>query len=319
MSDSQDRVIALLDQLQTLMLYASDEHFSDIGAVLDDFSSVVSAELSDDDARISVRSSSKTPNVCGRCLKSFSREFACDNCGHRFRWCCAGYPREPKVNPRASADNADLAISLQRFCATCLAKRGLSHDAVLSQEVHLKRLEIYFENPLCSWRWVPCFWDGYSIYSAIWVGLEGLLFLLSPFYCGLSTEQDYVDSRNDPEFLLFVSNCATCALEIIDRTPELENERSLWERSVKHPEQPPNLNPAQFDLAWKAVCRFLNSEVPTCIKVWKYSEQTGLLEIDSTYEGGAIRIINVLKWNSDVESHFDLLLTSQIAEQDLFD
>jgi hypothetical protein len=262
---------------------------------------------------------------CKVCSKRYRNKQLCDGCDASFRWCCTGYSREPCEDPIYPRTGAK--IMLQSFCHDCLEKKQLSTDRVLQQEEEYERILSAFSTPNCLWTWVPCLCDGCSVFAVTWVALEGLSFLESPFYCKIGTEYDNLESRTDPKFLEFVVDCAEQALLILAgeallslNDEELQDDARVqaWSDIKIHPAVPPRFAEADFDLAWKAVAACLNTTIPSRICIWKgkdggleHAESYGVADVDCAHP----RIINVLRWNSDVFIHFDLLIPIEDVQE----
>ncbi len=255
---------------------------------------------------------------CGSCKKYYLKELRCDDCGCVFHWCCADYEHEPCDDPFSCSTG--MCIALQHYCKMCLSRLAIAAELVLDQERDYLELEVYFSSSGCEWIWIPCYCDGYTMFSAAWVGLEGIQFVLSPFYCGIGSERDDLDSRKSAEFLSFVSSCASEALKIIAFSLYADQGREKWTRIRDNPSDAPKLQFAEFDLGWHAVCSNLKSNMATCIRIWKFVG--GNLMLEKSYESeidnfAPIQTIDVLMWNSRVATHFDLLLKSSHSnEQD---
>jgi hypothetical protein len=249
----------------------------------------------------------KVLHFCHACEKSYNHEQLCDGCNEGFRWCCAGYSREPCEDPLHPSTGAK--IMLQAFCRTCLDERLLTADRVLQQEEEYLSILKVFAAPECRWRWISCLSDGWSIFSVIWTALEGLLFLLSPFYCEIGTECDDIESRSNPKFHEFVLSCANEALMIVAGESQDDMHMQAWMAVRAHPELPPNLVEADFDLTWRAVSNLLNATYAISICIWECNGQ--VLECAARYgrlDSEKERVIDVLKWNGGVSTHFDLLI-----------
>ena len=250
---------------------------------------------------------------CSACAKAYTNEQLCDGCNSGFRWCCAGYSREPCEDPLYPSTGAK--IMLQSFCGACLAARELSADCVLQQEEEYLRILEVFSRPDCRWKWISCLYDGWSIFSAAWTALEGLLFLLSPFYCQIGTQCDDVGSRDNPKFHEFVKECAGEALQLLG--PDSGSRGEAWQLLRARPDQAPKFGDADFDLAWRAVANCLNAATPTRICIWQCrseglecAERYGCSEL---FEVAQPRVIDVLKWNGGVATHFDLMIAVEDA------
>jgi hypothetical protein len=245
--------------------------------------------------------------LCPDCNAAYSNELLCDGCNEGFRWCCAGYAREPCEDPLQPLTGAK--IMLQAFCPACLESRGVTAATVLQQEEECFRILAVFAKPGCRWKWISCVHDGWSIFSAVWTALEGLLFLLSPFYCQIGTQCD-VGWRESPDFHEFLRSCAHEAIRLL---PAAEDEaaRMPWLALRARPDQPPNLGEADFRLAWQAVARHLNVACPTRVCIWK-CEADGLQCAErygcSEAELVRPRVIDILQWNGGVSTHFDLMI-----------
>jgi hypothetical protein len=256
----------------------------------------------------------KVLHFCHACAKHYSHELLCDRCNAGFRWCCAGYSREPCEDPLYPSTGAK--IMLQAFCRGCLVEKSLTADRVLQQEEEYLRILKVFAAPECRWKWISCLSDGWSIFSVIWTALEGLLFLLSPFYCQIGTECDDIESRSNPKFHEFVLSCANEALMIVARETQDDMHMQAWMSVKAHPELPPNLVEADFDLTWRAVSNHLNATSATRICIWECNGQ--VLERAARYgrlDNEQERVIDVLKWNGGVSTHFDLLVPFEDAQQ----
>ena len=265
-------------------------------------------------------------HVCKVCSKRYRNKQLCDGCDASFRWCCTGYSREPCEDPIYPRTGAK--IMLQAFCRNCLEKKQLSTDLVLQQEEAYERILGIFSKPNCLWTWVPCLCDGCSVFAVTWGALEGLSFLESPFYCKIGTEYDNLESRTDPKFLEFVVDCAEQALLILageallslnDGEWEGDARMKVWNDIKMHPAVPPKFAAADFDLAWKAVAACLNTTTPSLICIWEgkdggleHAERYGVPGVDLAHP----RIINVLRWNSEVFVHFDLVIPIEDVQEE---
>lgn len=131
----------------------------------------------------------------------------CDRCGWQFCSLCAGYdPPKDRFYP-----STGVKVALQAYCLDCMVMQCLSAEKISGQEMGYEKLLAYFSSDVCQWTWIPGFCDGFSVFSATWVGLEGSSFRSSAFYCGVGTERDSMDSRSDPRFLAFVQGvCEQC-------------------------------------------------------------------------------------------------------------
>jgi hypothetical protein len=256
----------------------------------------------------------KVAHYCHACSKHYSHEQLCDGCNVGFRWCCAGYSREPCEDPLYPSTGAK--VMLQAFCRACLDEKSLTADSVLQQEEEYLRILKLFATPECRWKWISCLSDGWSIFSVIWTALEGLLFLLSPFYCQIGTECDDVESRNNPRFHEFVLGCANQALMILARETQDDVRVQAWVSLKAHPELSPCFIEADFDLVWRAVSNHLNGTIVTRICIWKCDGQA--LHCEERYghlDNQQERVIDILKWNGGVSTHFDLLIPVEDAAQ----
>jgi len=335
--DAQAKLDALLQKLEELLPFATNGECSKVFGDLASFAQAASAvrsarelrrpltldsllglgeERSDAELVLQMKAPA-TQTFCSSCKKHYQRELQCDGCDCEFRWCCAGYDHQPCSNHFFFTG---VCVTLPSYCRLCLTKLAISPEQVLEQEQDYLELGKYFSRPGCEWRWIPCFFDGYTVFSAAWVGLEGLRFMLSPFYCGIGTERDITDSRKDADFLDFVSKCASEALNIIALSPDIDQERKTWIRVRDYPELSPKLQGAQLDVAWSAVCRLLESEMALCVRIWKFVD--GALSLGKTYESGRDCVapketIDILMWNTKVSTRIDLLLfkPSQDSEE----
>jgi hypothetical protein len=346
MNDAQERLVALLDKVEHLLPFAGEKDCKDLFDDVARFAEtaaetwhareqrtplsihalIEAAEGSSEHVEenlVDFLAVSEGGGNCKFCKKRYRRELLCDKCDRGFRWCCEGYQREPCNDPVSTATG--VCTTLQTFCKVCMERLSISSKDVLQQEFEYATLEKYFSSAGCGWRWISCHFDGYSLFSAVWVALEGLLFLLSPFYCEIGTERDDTEYRKDVGFLDFVSHCASEALTVIARSPELQSERDAWTKIRDHPAIPPSLSRDQFPLAWAAVSNWLNSESPTSVVIWKYVQRAdggGTLKEEASYGCNGLgqkldfgigndaskRTIDILMWNCNVVTHFDLLL-----------
>lgn len=329
MSDKKEKLSALLLKLGEFLPFATDGQCKAVFGDLASFAQAAAAvrharetsSTSTLETRLEDREESSSAKLgpqsmrpagmfCGSCKKYYLKELRCADCGCVFHWCCADYEHEPCDDPFSCSTG--MCITLQHYCRLCLSRLSIAAERVLCQEHEYLELELYFSRPGCEWRWIPCYCDGYTMFSAAWVGLEEIQFVLSPFYCDIGTERDYLDSRKSAEFLSFVSSCASEALEIIALSLNLDQEREKWTRIRDNPSDAPKLQFAEFDLGWRAVCSYLKSNMSTCIRIWKYVAG-GDLMLEKNYESeidnfAPIQTIDVLMWNTKVATHFDLLL-----------
>lgn len=261
-----------------------------------------------------------TTKLCSSCNKLYQRELQCDGCACVFHWCCAGYDAEPCSDPFSSF--IGVCVMLQCYCRQCLTRLEIAPRQIQEQQCDYLDLEHYFSKAGCEWRWIPCFSDGYTVFSVIWVALEGLRFLSSPFYCGIGTERDTLNSRKNADFLAFVSKCAAEVLDIIVLSPNMAEERDAWVKIKDYPEIAPKLKASQFDLACSAVCRLLESEMALTIRIWKFVD--GDLSLGKSFEGDSDysvpkQTMDILMWNTKVAPHFDLLLSHASADSETLD
>lgn len=320
MTDSKEKLNALLLKLGEYLPFATEGACT---KVFGDLASFAQAAATVREARATRQHGLKdsveltyldppiipTRTFCGPCKKYYRNEIRCDDCGCVFYWCCAGYEHEPCDDPFSCVTG--VCVTLQRYCRTCLSRLAIAAERVLGQETDYLELEVYFSRPGCEWRWIPCYSDGYVVFSVTWLGLEGMNFMFSAFYCDVRTERDDRASRNNADFLSFVSSCASQALEITAFSQDMGQEREKWIRIRDNPSVPPKLQFAQFDLAWRAVCKHLKSDMATCIRIWKYVAD-GALVLEKNYESESdpcspMQNIDVLMWNTKVATHFDLL------------
>ncbi len=340
LSDSKRRLCALLDKMKDVLAIASPDKCDAVFASVAKFAVValkertrrmnrgrdVPEEAMASPPALPVVKRPREPeeeaaeHFCDQCRKTYRNEQLCDGCNVGFRWCCAGYSREPCEDPRYPSTGAK--IMLQAFCKACLAKKGLEAERVLQQEQEYLRILDVFSKPDCRWKWISCLCDGWSVFSVVWAALEGLLFLLSPFYCQIGTECDDMESRNNPKFHEFVVKCADEALSILSNLPQDDPRIRKLGFIRAHPELPSNFGDSEFDFAWTAVCASLNRATPTRICIWTCNNQV-LQCVDrygpSEYDLAQPRVIDVLKWNCEVSTHFDLLIPIQDPQQEYTD
>ncbi len=315
-----------MTKLQELLPLSSDKECSKVFIDLAQFCRSASAELSARQRRLPLTLESllglskdvveQIPNYCVACDKRHERQQICDQCGSAFLWCCAGYPRETCVDPIYPLSG--VRVSLQLYCKDCLQRKSISAESVVAQEEVYLRLLHYFSSDVCKWRWIPGFCDGFSVFSVTWVALEGMLFLESPFYCHIGTERDNIESRKDKNFVEFVKKCADTALYLLanEATEGNKGDVDTWTAVQTKPELASNLGLLDFHAAWVSVSRTLNLETPTRIFVWKFVNDYESLACDMMYgydseedeEYEQVRNINILMWNTEVATHFDLLI-----------
>jgi hypothetical protein len=352
MNDPKQKLVALILNVGDLLCFASNEEGTKMFDELARFCRLAAIEMSARQRRAPLslegllkeaeeqneltkipkkerpakKPKSCSTHYCKSCEKEYQNEQVCDRCEANFRWCCAGYPREPCVDPFFPPSG--VRVSLQSYCKDCLKEKSISAECIVAQEQEYLRILEYFSSDTCRWRWIPGFCDGFSVFSVTWVALEGLAFLQSPFYCQIGTEHDTLESRKDENFVEFVKNCADAALNLLanEMTEGYEEDVSTWTAVQIKPELASNLGLLDFHTAWLAVANTLNLECPTRIFVWKFIDNDKRLTCDIRYgpsehqENEVVRTINVLMWNTEVATHFDLLIpkvTNFDQKQDL--
>ncbi len=323
MTDQKEKLSALLLKLGEYLPLATEEACKDVYNELSSFalaaerdgremltaSTTHETRPSDLDGRSSDMKhlSIEKMILCESCLKNYSRELKCENCTCLFRWCCAGYEREPCTDPFSKFTGR--CVALQYYCRACRLVLSIAPAHFLQQEQEYLKLNEYFSKPGCKWKWIPCYYDGYSVFTVTWLGLEGIDFLLSAFYCDIG---DHSDSRTNVNFLEFVSACASKALELLASRVHSEREMSIWIQLRDVPSSPPKFHFAQFDFAWLAICHHLQSKLSTCIRIWKMGAENTLI-LDESYNSEndsspVFQKIDVLMWNSAVATHFDIIV-----------
>lgn len=259
---------------------------------------------------------------CDACGKLYSRVLACDGCQAAFRWCCAGYAREPLEDPCFNGRE----VLLQAYCALCLAAKSLSPNQVLAQETEFAALSLLFSSAKSHLRWIPGFSDGFCMFSAVWMSLEAAAFESSPFFCGAGMEGDNMDWRSSVAFLRFMVGAAHEAQGLGLSADEL----SVWQALEREPTLCARFRGQYRDeSAFQAIALFLSRTVSTRVVVWHQDPAT-LLLYSRGYEGSAVLEdhqsstastintrtveINVLVWNGCCRfPHYDLLLPAAAA------
>jgi hypothetical protein len=243
--------------------------------------------------------------LCSRCVKRYS-PMVCDGCECSFRWCCAGYEREPCEDPFYNGT----CVQLQSYCKECLANKGVSALQILAQEMEFQSLMDLFDSGKCKFRWVPGFSDGFCIFSVTWMALEAFLFQASPFFSGIGMEGGNMDWHGSGTFLQFVAGSAREAqfLALSD------DEHTVW-RSIE--EQPKSCPLYQLKYSIESACQcivqFLSKTSQTRLSIWEHSPNAEVpLFCSRTFgqEQGCVSI-NILVWDqSCAHAHYDLLLPS---------
>ena len=329
MTDQKDKLSAILLKLGEYLPFATEAACKDVfnelssfaltaASVRDEFevltsSTTLETRLSDLDGsgfNMKQHLIQKMSILCESCGKDYTKEFKCENCACLFHWCCAGYEREPCKDPFSKFTGR--CIALQYYCQACISELSIAPKLLLLQEQEYLELDVYFSKAGCEWKWIPCHYNGYSVFSAAWAGLEGIDFLLSVFYCGVRNDSNDLDSQKNFDFLGFVSACASEALELMAFCADSDKDRAMWIQLRDNPSLPPKLTFSQFNLAWRAISHHLQSKFTICFRIWKIVADKTLMLVEN-YESendyfSLIQTIDVLMWNSAVATHFDILV-----------
>ena len=251
--------------------------------------------------------------TCLDCLQQRSLDHVCHQCGMIYCWRCSGYNDAPVPDP-VHPSTGDV-IKLRWFCGHCFRKKSVDASSVSGQVEEYARLLAYFSSPTCLWRWIPCICDGYSIFSVVWVALEGFKFRDSLFYCQAGTERDTQALRCDPLFLSFVQECSGIALrELSSQAVKDEDRIRKWIALQNAPHVAPKLDASELQLTWEAVAANLNRDAPTRVVLRKFFEDRLVFsQRFGCKKGLQKRTINVLQWSEGLGPRFDLLLRQDVV------
>ncbi len=336
LSDSKRKLGALLDKLGNCVKAVSDEACEPVFLQLADFAreallersrrmerarstDLVQTPLMDVTKRIRTVAAKKNPSIacCTVCSEHYRKEQRCDECGASFRWCYTGYSRKPCEDPLYPYVGEKSAR--RSLCGDCPKKKIVSTDGAWPQQQDYLRIVDHFTRG--KWKWISCLCDGSSVVSVSGASLEGLLFLLLPFYCQLGTEHSGLESRQGPRFHAFVVGCANEALLLLANDPQDSVRVQYWRSVSASRELGSKLGEIEFDFAWEAIANCLIAAAPTFpvrICIWECKNQG----FESLQCYGACdseirpRMINILKWNPGAVTHYDLIVPIEDAHED---
>ena len=151
------------------------------------------------------------------------------------------------------------------------------------------------------------------------LAVNGNIVTVSPFFCRVSNERDNLTSHDSPAFHAFVRGCADEALGLLTHLSANSQVKDRMVRQWKGAKGSSgtafHFGEDDFGFAWTAVASWLNRQEPTQVCVWMHDEKTKKLVEASTYgpmvESGG-RVINILRWNTKVVTHFDVVIAQKV-------
>jgi hypothetical protein len=201
---------------------------------------------------------------CIVCSDHYRKGQRCDECDEGFCWCYTGYSRIPREDSLYPSVVKSLRKSL---CGDCLQKLQLP-EAVLPMQMDVLAVAEVFA--AAKWKWVSCLCDGSSMVSVSGAALEGLLFLLLPFYCQQGIGHHPSESRQDPAFLAFVVGCATAALLILAHDSPNSARVQAWQSVIATRELASSFVELEFDHVWNVIANCLTASAPQLRCVFAY-------------------------------------------------
>jgi hypothetical protein len=327
LSDSKRKLCALLDKLNDCVKAVSDETCKSVFLKVADFAREALLERTRRIERARspdlvavlpllvvpkrARETAAKVEFCAVCSGHYRKGQQCDGCDASFRWCYTGYSRKPCEDPLYPIGDAQ--SDRKSLCGDCVKKTPLARESTLLREQECLRVADIFSE--ARWKWISCLCDGCSVLSVSGVALEGLLFLLFPFYCQAGTEHNVLESCQDPRLRDFVLGCANEALLILAGEPEDSVRVQSWKSVIANRELTPNLVEAEFDLVWKAIANCLSASAPTApVRICVWECRGHVLECmqcygaTSEFEFIRPRMINVFKWNPGTVTHYDMIV-----------